>query len=164
MDAARFELEKLGPLLSETARAWRTRLDQRLKPVGLSQGKWTTLIHLARGGDALTQKEIAARIGVEEPTLAGVLNRLQLAGWIKRKNSPHDRRCKTVHLQRRSKAVLARIFDTADELRQELVADIPKTDLQTCMRVLKRIRDKAEECGPSTSNGNGGAGRKPPLS
>jgi MarR family transcriptional regulator for hemolysin len=136
--------EKIGLLLSETARTWRTKLDQRLKPIGLSQGKWTTLVHLAWGGNKLTQKQIAARIGIEEGSLAGLLDRLQEDGWIKRKSSPHDRRCKTVHLQPRSTKVLTQIFATAQELRHELLADIPPRDLQTCMAVLTRIRDKAE--------------------
>ncbi len=138
------DTDKLGFLLNETARVWRTKLDQRLKPLGLSMGKWRTLAHLARGGDKLTQSEIAARIGIEEPTLAGILDRLQQDGWIKRKSHTEDRRCKTVHLQRRSAVVLDRIFSTAQELRHELIADIPQHDLETCLRVLAQIRERAE--------------------
>ena len=138
------DTNKMGLLLTETARAWRTKLDQRLRPLGLSQGKWTTLVHLAWGGDKLTQKEIANRIGIEEATLAGLLDRLQKDGWIARKTSTEDRRCKTVHLQPRSKKVLSSIFDTAQQLRHELLAGIPQADLQTCMRVLAHIRDQAD--------------------
>ena len=138
------DIQKLGLVLVETARAWRTKLDQRLRPLGLSQGKWTTLVHLAWGGDKLTQRELANRIGIEEATLAGLLDRLQTDGWIERKTSKHDRRCKTVHLQPRSKKVLSKIFETAQELRQELIADIPAAELETCMHVLGRIRDKAD--------------------
>ena len=138
------DTQQIGLVLVETARAWRTKLDQRLRPLGLSQGKWTTLVHLAWGGDKLTQRELANRIGIEEATLAGLLDRLQTDGWIARKASAHDRRCKTVHLQPRSKKVLSQIFETAQALRQELIAEIPAADLETCMRVLARIRDKAE--------------------
>lgn len=138
------DTQKLGLVLVETARAWRTKLDQRLRPLGLSQGKWTTLVHLAWGGDKLTQRELASRIGIEEATLAGLLDRLQTDRWIERKTSEHDRRCKTVHLQPRSKKVLAQIFETAQELRQELIGDIPAAELETCMHVLARIRDKAD--------------------
>ncbi|MBA2623334.1 MAG: MarR family transcriptional regulator [Chthoniobacterales bacterium] len=158
--------EKLGFLLHETARAWRTKLDQRLKPLGLSMGKWTTLAHLARGGDKLTQNEIAARVGVEEPTLVGILDRLQQDGWIMRKSSNEDRRCKTVHLQPRAASVLEDIFDTARTLRQELLAEIPKQDLETCMRVLENIRDRADSPalhrvhnGTERRNGNSGLTR-----
>ncbi|HSH38597.1 MAG TPA: MarR family transcriptional regulator [Chthoniobacterales bacterium] len=138
------DTQKIGLILVETARAWRTKLDQRLRPLGLSQGKWTTLVHLAWGGDKLTQRELAGRIGIEEATLAGLLDRLQRDRWIQRKTSEHDRRCKTVHLQPRSKKVLAKIFETAQALRQELISDIPPADLEICMNVLARIRDKAD--------------------
>ncbi|MEJ2380719.1 MAG: MarR family transcriptional regulator, partial [Gammaproteobacteria bacterium] len=36
-----------GMILAETALIWRTMLDQRLKPFGLSQAKWRVLLHLA---------------------------------------------------------------------------------------------------------------------
>jgi MarR family transcriptional regulator for hemolysin len=102
-------------------------------------------MNLSRGGDKLTQKEIAERMGIEEPTLAGLLNRLESDGWIERRESPNDRRCKIVHLQRRSKAVLEKIFSTAHVLRNELIQDVPLDDLETCIRVLTQIRHRAEQ-------------------
>src|SRR5205814_8550984 len=151
---------EFGLLLFGTARAWRTKLDRRLRPLGLSQGKWRTLIHLSQGGDKLTQKEIAERMGIEEPTLAGLLDRLQDGGWIVRRESPSDRRCKIVHLQPRSKAVLEEIFNTAHGLRHELISDIPSHDLEACIRVLTQIRKKAEEPGAGAKNGRAANGRR----
>ena len=148
--------EKIGLLLNDTARVWRTKLDQRLRPLGLSQGKWTTLVYLARGADKLTQKEIAARIGIEEPTLAGILDRLQQDGWIKRKSAAHDRRCKTVHLRRRTAVLIDQIFGTAKELRRELLTGIPQRELETCVRVLSQIRERAENVG----DGGAASGRQ----
>jgi MarR family transcriptional regulator for hemolysin len=139
-----FDVEKIGLLLSSTARTWRTKLDRRLKPLGLSQGKWTTLAHLANAERDLTQRELAELVGIEGPTLAGILDRLQNDGWIQRRDSAADRRCKTVHLRRTSSAILGQIFSTAHTLRHELLADIAPADLQTCMKVLQRIRERAE--------------------
>lgn len=148
---------ELGLILFGTARAWRTRLDQRLRPLGLSQGKWRTLIHLSQGGNNLTQKEIAERMGIESATLAGLLDRLQDDGWVERRGSAEDRRCKTVHLQKRSKTLLEKIFNTAHTLRAELIEGIPQRDLETCIRVLNQIRGKAEQ--PVNANGNGHSAR-----
>jgi MarR family transcriptional regulator for hemolysin len=155
---------ELGLVLFGTARAWRTKLDQRLRPLGLSQGKWRTLIHLSQGGNNLTQKEIAERMGIEEPTLAGLLNRLQDDGWIQRRESRNDRRCKTIHLQRGSKPVLEKIFNTAHDLRAELIEDISERDLRTCIKVLSKIRDKAERPANGVRNGHRALSKRNSLS
>ena len=137
--------ELFGPLLHGVARAWRLKLDQRLKPMGLSQAKWRTLLHLSLADGALTQSEIASRLGVEEPTLVSLLHRLERAGWVARKTAPHDRRCKTVHLENRAQHAIEQINATAAGLRNELLSEIPPADLQRCMEVLQRIKKKAEK-------------------
>jgi MarR family transcriptional regulator for hemolysin len=143
------EGETFGPLLHGTARAWRLKLDERLKPMGLSQAKWRTLMHLSLAGDTLTQSEIAERLGIEEPSLVTLLHRLENEDWIIRRASPHDRRCKMVLLGRRAQNVISQISAEAEKLRGELLENIPATDLRTCMRVLAQIYEKAEK-----KNGN----------
>jgi hypothetical protein len=49
--------------------------------------------------------------------------------------------------------VLDKIFNAAHDLRTELIEDIPQRDLETCIRVLSRIREKAEQ--PANGAGNG---------
>src|ERR1051325_10250367 len=151
--------DTFGQLLHGTARAWRQKLDQRLKPMGLSQAKWRTLMHLSLAGNALTQAEIAARLGVEEPTVVTLLHRLEREDWITRTNSELDRRCKMVLLGRRAQRVIGQINSSADTLRHQLLADIPRGDLQTCMAVLGRIRERAEKDDRGRSNGYGVARR-----
>ena len=137
--------ETFGPLLHGVARAWRLKLDQRLRPIGLSQAKWRTLLHLSRAKGALTQSEVAARLDIEEPTLVNLLHRLERAGWVERKAAAQDRRSKTVQLGRRAHHAIQQINATAAELRHELLADIPPSELRLCMLVLERVRKKAEQ-------------------
>jgi len=152
--------ETFGLLLHGTARAWRQKLDQRLKPMGLGQAKWRTLMHLSLAGDALTQAEIAARLGVEEPSVVTLLHRLEREAWITRSNSPQDRRCKMVLLGRRAQRVIGQINSSAETLRDELMAGIPTSDLQTCMKVLARIRERAEKTDKVRSSSNAGVSRR----
>ena len=63
--------EQIGLLLNDTWRAWRAKLDSRLKPLGLSQGKWRTLVHLSKGGDQISQSELAARMAQGVPQANG---------------------------------------------------------------------------------------------
>jgi MarR family transcriptional regulator, transcriptional regulator for hemolysin len=144
------DIDAIGPLLHGVARAWRLKLDERLKPMGLSQAKWRTLLRLSMSPGPLTQAEIASHLGIEEPTLVTLLHRLEADRWVSRKNAAHDRRCKTVHLTRRAERVIEEISAEAFKLRHELLDDIPASELRTCIRVLNRIRQKAEK-----GNGNG---------
>jgi len=107
-------------------------------------------MHLSVAPGPLTQAEIAAHLGIEEPTLVTLLHRLEGDRWVARKPASHDRRCKTVHLGRRAQRVIAQISAAAFKLRHELLDDIPASELRTCIRVLDRIRQKAEK-----GNGNG---------
>ena len=118
--------------------------------MGLSQAKWRTLMHLSVASGPLTQAEIAARLGIEEPTLVTLLHRLENENWVARRSAEHDRRCKTVHLKPRAQRVIERITSAAFKLRHELLDDISPADLKTCIKVLDRIRQKAEK-----GNGSG---------
>ena len=152
------DIDAIGPLLHGVARAWRLKLDERLKPMGLSQAKWRTLLRLSMSPGPLTQAEIASHLGIEEPTLVTLLHRLEDDRWVARRNASHDRRCKTVHLTRRAQRVIEKINSAAFRLRHELLDDISAAELRTCIRVLDRIRQKAEK---ASENGKGKNGAGP---
>ncbi len=133
----------IGALLGETGRAWRYRLDQRLKPLGLSQAKWITLMKLSCAEDGMTQTELAERLGVEGPTLARLLDRMATDGWIERRESDADRRSKTVHLRPKACGLLERITAVAMQLNADLLEGVPAGELRCCMEVLRRIKERA---------------------
>src|ERR1700751_2390601 len=115
--------------------------------MGLSQAKWRTLMHLSVAPGPLTQAEIASHLGIEEPTLVTLLHRLENDRWVARKNAAHDRRCKTVHLAPRAQRVTEQIRSTAFNLRLDVLEEMSPAELRICMRVLDRIRQKAEKAG-----------------
>jgi MarR family transcriptional regulator for hemolysin len=136
--------EQLGMTIGEVARCWRTKLDERLRPLGLSQARWMVLLHLSKRGDGVVQKELAEWLGIEGPTLVRILDRMTEDGWIERRESSTDRRAKTVHLTERSCAVIKQITKVAAQLRGELLADINPGDIEACMRVLQQIKQTAD--------------------
>ena len=136
--------EQLGYAIGESARLWRTRLNERLRPLGLSQARWMVLLHLSKRGDGVMQKALAEWIGIEGPTLVRILDRMTEDGWIERRESTTDRRAKTVHLTRQSNAIIKRIDKIAAQLRKEMLADVDDADIEACMRVLQQIKQTAE--------------------
>ncbi len=136
--------EQLASLLSSTSRTWRGKMDERLKPLGLSQAKWLVLYALSVGSEGGSQKDLAERIGIEGPTLVGLLDRLAADGWIERRESTADRRIKTVHLLPKADQALSQIHAVAVALRHELLADVSAKDLEICMTTLEKIKHKLE--------------------
>lgn len=135
--------ENLGQLLARTARAWQYALDARLQPLGLSRAQWTVLLHAGRAGKPLTQTQLARLSGVEGPTMARLLDRMERAGWIERHVGKTDRRSKTVHLTATARRLERRVEGLAAELRAELLYDIPHDDIARCMQLLARIGTRA---------------------
>ncbi len=131
-------------VLFKAARAWRTELDKRLKPLGLSQAKWRTLLQLSRAEEPMTQTQLAYRMGIEGPSLVSLLDRLSKDGWVTRREAPGDRRSKIVELTEQAQALIKDIHVVVDQLRGELVALIPAADLEQCISVLGVITEKLE--------------------
>lgn len=146
--------EHFAQLLAATARAWRYALDARLQPLGLSRAQWMVLLHVSRADEPLTQTALANRYGVEGPTMAGLLDRMERAGWIERRVGETDRRSKTVHLTETARRLSRRIERVAGQLRTELLEDIPDQEIACCMQLLTRICDRARlSDGESPANG-----------
>lgn len=89
-----YEQHRFGMQLTQLSRAWRAELDRRLAELGLSQARWLVLLHLARNTEKPTQGELATSVGVENPTLARLLDALEAQDLIERQLDQHDRRIK----------------------------------------------------------------------
>lgn len=137
--------ENLGPLITDLSRTWRTRLDQRLKPLGMSQVQWRVLLLLARLPGTPVQRELAELIGIEGPTLVHLLDRMARRGWIVRRASATDRRCKTVHLTPKARRVVQKIRRVTLAFRKELFAAVPPRELTRCTRTLQALLERAEQ-------------------
>lgn len=136
--------EGLGPLINDLSRTWRARLDLRLKPLGLSQVQWRVLLLLARVQETLVQRELAERIGIEGPTLVHLLDRMARRGWIVRRPSPSDRRCKTVHLTPKARRIVQKIRLITLGFRKELFSAVTPGELASCSRTLQTLLRRAE--------------------
>jgi len=136
--------EQFGMILGEVSRAWRDKLNERLRPLGLTQAKWVTLLHLARCKHGLIQTELAARLGIEGPTLVRLLDSLEKDGWIRRQHSEQDRRTKIVELGEGAKPVLKKIRKVIRTLRAESLSGIPDEDIAASLAVLGHIKDRLD--------------------
>lgn len=136
---------RFGMQLAQLSRGWRGELDRRLAGLGLSQARWLVLLHLARFEDAPTQRELAASVGVEGPTLARLLDSLEAQGLVRRHAVVEDRRAKQISLSESALPLIKQIETIANELRLELFSGISEQDLATAMAVHAKVLANLEK-------------------
>ena len=131
--------EHVGITISRTARTWRTKLDERLSPLGLTQARWLVLIHLSRMGGESLQKELAFIVGVEGPTLVRVLDGLERIGLVQRLGVEGDKRARLIRLTPKADSVISDIMRIGIKLRGEALAGVSDEELENFFRVLNII-------------------------
>ncbi|WP_088968565.1 MarR family winged helix-turn-helix transcriptional regulator [Vogesella sp. LIG4] len=137
--------ERFSRALHNTARAWRLALDRRLKDLGVGQAGWMTIATVAKATEPLSQSELANRLGVENPTVVSMVDRLVKAGLLLREPSTSDRRIKYLVLTDAGQQLYQRVRAEADAFRIELLHDIDPTLLATMTNVLETLQSRAEQ-------------------
>ena len=128
--------------ISIVARRWRTRLDERLKPLDMSIARWGALYWLGQAGDGVSQAVLAELAGVEPPTLVRVIDQLEAQGLVERRTNPADRRVNQLHLTPAARPLVAEIEAEAERLRVELLDGLSYDEYQTALSVMEKLREK----------------------
>ncbi len=131
---------EFGVRLARVGTAWRQRVDIEFKRQGgLTASKWRPLYWLGRLGDGVRQKDLAAALSIEGPSLVRLLDDLEAQGLIERREDPTDRRAKTIHLTRDGRNAYRRLKEISGEFAARLLVGISDQEFHICISVLDRI-------------------------
>ena len=86
-----------GYLTNHAARLFARMAEERLRPLEVGTGYLPVFFALARG-EALTQAALVKIVGIEQPTMAATLTRMERDGLVRRQPDPNDRRSALVTL------------------------------------------------------------------
>ena len=119
----------IGFRIARLPHLWRSILDRRLAPLGLTQTRWVTLYHLWKLGEGNPQCDLARAIGVEAPSLVRTLGQLEAQGLVERRACDNDRRSKRLYLTPAAIPLLEQIDSVVLAARQEMLAGLSEQDL-----------------------------------
>ncbi|MDP9065305.1 MAG: MarR family transcriptional regulator [Pseudomonadota bacterium] len=132
--------ERFAEALHATARAWRQAVDRRLRRLGMSQASWLAIAVTAKARGALSQSELADRLGVEGASVVAMADRLVKAGLIRREPSRTDRRVKRIVLTEAGYRVYETVRGEADAVRAQLLQSIDRDALRAATQVLTQLQ------------------------
>lgn len=130
--------------VARVTRRWRKLLDERLKDLGVTQARWTTMVYLQKGGEGLTQRELARLMAIENPTLVRLLDSLEQQGLIERRPCPNDRRARRLHLTPDGTEFMNVLTERAAKLREEMLEGISDEEIEGAVAVFHKILENAE--------------------
>lgn len=128
-----------GFLLHDIARLLRKRYEQRARPVGLTRAQWQALTHLQRH-EGINQSGLAELLELEPITLARLIDRMEEAGLVRRRDDPADRRAHRLYLTARARPMLEQCRALGDALRAEAFAGIADDERERLVDLLVRVR------------------------
>jgi MarR family transcriptional regulator for hemolysin len=128
-----------GFILHDVARLLRLSYDRRMKALGLTRSQWWVLTHLYRN-DGVTQAELADLLEIDRPALGRLLDRLELSGWVTRKDDTKDRRAKRVFLTDEVEPAMKAMRHAAADMRKEALVGISESDQDRFIDILLRLK------------------------
>jgi DNA-binding MarR family transcriptional regulator len=144
-----FDFEQsVGCWVASTSHAMRRALNVELAREGITFRQWEVLAW-STCGEGFSQAELAERMGIEAPTLAGILSRMERDGWLERSNCPKDRRKKRFCPSSRAEAVWTRMLDCCRRVRAQAVEGLTQEELAAFKRTCDRIRQNLEQAAES---------------
>jgi DNA-binding MarR family transcriptional regulator len=125
------------------------RSDAAFAPQGVTADQFVLLATLARGGHALTQRELARRMSSDPSTVRAMLVLLERRGLVERDTHPSDARARTVALTAKGTRAYERLWAAGEPVRAQMLGALQPGEAETLVRLLGRVAEALNtECVP----------------
>ena len=122
----------------QAAHAYRVRAGAHLARVGLHPGQESLLKALAED-DGITMSDLAARLGVQPPTVTKMISRLAAQDYVERRQSPGDGRQAHVFLTERGQRVIGAIDKLWKRVEKDALTGIDDKERKRLRKILRQV-------------------------
>lgn len=136
----------LGPRIKRVNNVldfWRTQDMERL---GLTSTQGYLLGWLTRNADrSVTPSELGRSFRLSQPTISGILQRLEAKGFVTMEADPNDRRRKYVRTTERAAECHQQIISNFRDMERRLAAPLSAEEQETLVALLDRMINGLEQ-------------------
>ncbi len=120
-------------------------LNKELEIIDLTSMQAHVLIYLYKNkNNIINQRDIEREFELTNPTVNGILNRLENKGFIKRVVSHIDARNKVISLTDKSVLLINNMKKSAEKMESKMTLGINKDELDIFYRVIKKMFDNVQ--------------------
>jgi MarR family transcriptional regulator for hemolysin len=125
--------------LTYLTRRWRKVLDAEFQSSDLTDATWRPLLHLHILGENIRQKDLAASLGIEGPSLVRLIDSLIAKGLIERSEDVRDRRAKLLSLTPEGLKLVDHIRKTVTGLEDGIFRSFSDNELAQFADFVQRL-------------------------
>ena len=115
---------------------------ERMAPYGLKPVDFSVL-SLVTHNPGITSRQLCSALGILPPNLVGMVNALEKRELIARQPHPRDGRAMGLHLTAAGQKLMRDAEKTAAALESEVASRLTPGELQTLIRLLKKVYQPA---------------------
>ena len=132
--------------------------DMQFAKLGVTADQFVLLATLARG-NALTQRELAARMSSDPSTVRAMLVLLEERGLVSRNTHPPDGRARTVALTAAGLRKYRQVWKAGQAIRDQMVSSLSAEKTESLVALLRSVSESLADASmvmaaATTHNGN----------
>lgn len=135
----------LAQKMPQVARNWRSLADAALAEFRVSNSAGWCLVHLAQMEPEVRQADLAAQLGITQPSLVRTLDQLEAMTLVERVPHPADKRSNRIALTATGKELAGRIEERLDNLRRELLDGVPDAAIEITVNLMELLGRRIAE-------------------
>ncbi|MDD7282110.1 MarR family winged helix-turn-helix transcriptional regulator [Floccifex sp.] len=131
--------DQYGLYINMISRNLKNKVDEKLKEIDLTKSQSDILHYLSlHEHEYVVQKDLEKAFQISNPTVTGLLNRLEQKGYIKRISNPNDKRAKQIILQDKARDVLSMVENQIEENENILLKGFTKQEADDFLKYINK--------------------------
>lgn len=130
----------IGFLIKQINNVYEKDFNKMLKSIGITSSQCEVLDYLFHTSkEAVTQRDIERHLNLRNPTVTGLLKRLDEKGFILSVQSNMDRRCKNIFLTEKAYDIQRKMEASRKKSDRQLTMGMSKKEVQTLKKALEKV-------------------------
>lgn len=113
-------------------------LNNRLMIYNVTKSQWIAMYYIEKN-ESLSQKDLADLMGASQPTVTGILDRLEKQGYIERREDKEDKRRKVIGLTKEGRKINKKLTDIGEDFRNACLEDVSVKDQEIFLDILDKM-------------------------
>lgn len=130
----------MGFLIKQINNVFEKELNERLKDIGITSSQCAVLDYLFHTSkEEVSQRDVEKNLNLKNPTVTGILRRLDEKGYILCVPNAHDKRKKNIYLTEKAYDIQRRMEADRRKLDRELTRGLTKREVEALRKNLEKL-------------------------